>query len=118
MTIQLTQLIYDPKRGGDVAASKDLNYNPDAYHTPKAAAHGFYDAIVEYARKHEGYNDAMVESEIRLWNPERAEQYSGSRVWCVVWEGGPHEWAIRMMIGGSWGHCEPYYGFDLHFYGN
>lgn len=114
---ELSQLIYDPIKGRDVTHSKQIDFDPSKYDTKEAAAKGLYEALIKYAVEVEGYTPELAAGEISCWPPERTEQYSGCRQWCVVWESGPYQWAIPMSMqvrGPNW-YTEPYYSFDLHF---
>ena len=117
MPVELHELIYDPKKGHDVAHPRKVDFDPSKYTSKEAAAHALYEALVKFAMETEGYSEELARGEIHCWPPERTEQYSGTRAWCVVWESGPFEWAIgmSMQLRGPWGYTEPYYSFDLHF---
>lgn len=117
MTIAINELVYSPEHGRDMAVNIPIDYNPSAFKTHEEAAKGLATALRKVAVENYGYTPELSESEIVCWPPERTKQYSGEESWCVVWEGGPYDWAIglSMQIQGPWGHCEPYYGFDLHF---
>lgn len=82
--------------------------------SPKEAAKAVHAFLVKQAKA-----QGQSASEVALIAPGQ-ESYLGVKdCWIVAWEAGPHEWAIpaSMEIGGQWGHAEPYYGFDLMFYG-
>lgn len=118
--IQMHELVFDPKRGRDTMQKVGkLNFDPAYQSSPEEAAKAFYNALIEWAVNHYGMTRQLAEGEIALFAPERTQNYSGDNVWCVVFESGPYDWAIdvSMQMSGPWGHCEPYYGFDLHFYG-
>lgn len=91
----------------------EINFDPSKYKTPASAAKAFYRAIAKLNKKY-----GLNENEVILMNPKRAEEYSGIKAWAVVWEAGPYEWAIEASfeVYGPWGHAEPYYSFDLHFF--
>lgn len=116
-TVTISELMYVPEAGRDMSLSSTLNFDPAKFKTKEAAAKGLHAALIEYAVKVQGYSQELAEGEIKVWNPERTEKYSGFKQWCVVWESGPYDWAIgtSMQVTGPWGYCEPYYGFDLHF---
>lgn len=110
---EITELVYSPQHGRDMAVNRKIDFDPSKYNTKEAAARGLYAALRKEAARI-GQNPDM---EVSLFNPERCKEYSGNEQWCVVWEAGPYDWAISMSmeIQGPWGFCEPYYGFDLHF---
>ncbi len=89
-----------------------IDFNPAKYKTPAGAAKALYKVLLKLNRDY-GFSD----EEVILMNPERAEQYSGSKAWAVVWEAGPYEWATGAYFPSAKGwSAEPYYSFDLHFY--
>jgi hypothetical protein len=73
-----------------------------------------------------------------LWTPDDSEARGCGRVWRVMWEEGPHEWALCLtggtsmfaselgkwsmgnpevvLTGGEHWWCEPHYSFDLGFH--
>ncbi|HEY1878445.1 MAG TPA: hypothetical protein VGG68_00785 [Caulobacteraceae bacterium] len=60
--------------------------------------------------------DHVIEVSIR--KPGERRHFAGETSWCVIWEAGPHDWAIpiSMAITHRTGKlAEPYYGFDLCF---
>lgn len=50
--------------------------------------------------------------------PGEERHYGDTRCWAVVWEAGPHDWAVTASMAITHAHklVEPYYGFDLMFY--
>jgi hypothetical protein len=117
MGLHLSELVYNPQVGHDVAVKIPLDYDPKKYTTHEEAAKALGAALRKVAVSKYGYTPGLAQSEISVWAPERTVQYSGNKQWCVVWEGGPYDWAISLSfdLRGPWGYCEPYYGFDLHF---
>jgi hypothetical protein len=117
MTVHISQLIYVPEAGKDVAFNTPIAFDPEAYRTHEEAARALREALIDYAVTTEGFSRPLAESEISVWAPARTKQYSGCEQWCVVWESGPYQWAVSlsMQLRGPWGFCEPYYSFDLHF---
>jgi len=90
----------------------EIDFDPAKYKTPSGAAKAFYKVLSKINREF-----GFSETEVILMNPERAEQYSGSKAWAVVWEAGPYEWALGAYFPKARGwSAEPYYSFDLHFY--
>ena len=91
----------------------NLDFDPAKYKSVAGAAKAFYKPLCKLAG-----DIGQSADEIMLMNPERTRQYSGYKQWCVVWESGPYEWACTASfeVQGPWGHTEPYYSFDLHFY--
>ena len=112
MSAILSDLVYDPKLGRDIAVPLPFAYFPKAYATKEAAAKGLYDALKKVA-----VEMGQAESEVMLLDPEKSAKYGTGRNWRVCWEAGPFEWAIRASfeIAGPWGYTEPYYSFDLCF---
>jgi len=117
MPVEIYELVYDPRKGMDVAHNFPIDFDPEKYKSHETAANALYEALVKFAVKSYGMTEELARNEIHCWPPERTEQYSGTRAWCVVWESGPFEWSIgmSMQLRGPWGYCEPYYSFDLHF---
>ena len=114
---QISELIFNPMVGRDVATNTEIDFDPSKYTTHEDAAKALGAALKKYAVEVQGYTPDLAEGEISVWPPERTVQYSGSKSWCVVWESGPYDWAISMSMqlrGPNW-YTEPYYGFDLHF---
>ena len=95
----------------------DIDYDGSAYTTVEEAAKGFHTALVKAVKECPDFSDYNTDIEISLFDPKRTLDYSGYEQWCVLFEAGPHEWAIgsSMEVRGPWGHTEPYYSFDLHF---
>ena len=116
--IVLEEPIYQPGRGDVMTKVMTIDYDPSRYTTAEAAARAFHSALVTAMANSGVYCDDDPDIETYLFAPERAVDYSGDKHWCVVWESGPYEWAIgaSWQVRGPWGHTEPYYSFDLHFY--
>lgn len=116
--IVLEEPIYMPGRGDVMTQVMTIDYDPSQYTTAEDAARGFYDAMVKAMGSSDEYDSYDPSIETGLFSPERTLDYSGYHQWCVLWESGPYEWAIgaSWQIRGPWGHTEPYYSFDLHFY--
>ena len=114
---QISELMYVPEAGRDMAFNTEIDFDPLKYKTKEAAAKALGEALVQYAINSQGYSEDLARGEISVWPPKRTKQYSGIEQWCVVWESGPYQWAVAMSmnISGPWGFCEPYYSFDLHF---
>jgi len=91
-----------------------IDYDPKKYSTPAGAAKGLYQALRKECKRR-GYDP---DTEVWIKNPQETEEhgYTGP-AWWVCWESGPFEWAVSTFVGGPWGHAEPYWGFDLAFYG-
>tara|TARA_R110000796_G_scaffold1721_1_gene7096 strand:- start:748 stop:1062 length:315 start_codon:yes stop_codon:yes gene_type:complete len=90
----------------------EIDFDPAKYKTPAGAAKALYKVLSKINKEY-----GLKDTEIMLMNPERAEQYSGSKAWAVVWEAGPYEWALGAYFPNARGwSAEPYYSFDLHFY--
>lgn len=82
--------------------------------TPRGAATAFYNEIVK-ACLAEGLKP---EIETALWSPAEAARRGYARLWTVVWESGPYEWAIteagkQSHIGTV--YVEPYNSHMLTF---
>ena len=91
-------------------------------------------AVLQRIAAETGYNPEHV----RLLSPSESEVYIGpGKVWRVVWEGGPYEWAVNLTLGQSLfagetnrydgrpeivltcaRHylAEPHYSFDIGFF--
>lgn len=113
--ITIDELIYDSKKGRDVAHPIKLDYDPYSYKTVEAAAKGLGAALTKLATKM-GQNA----SEVAVFDPQRSQEAGTGKGWRVIWEAGPYDWAIgaSFKITGPWGYTEPYYGFDLCFVEN
>lgn len=116
--IVLEEPIYMPGRGDVVTEVMTIDYDPSRYTTAEDAAQAFHAALVAAMADSEEYYNYDPDIETSLFAPDRTVDYSGSSHWCVLWESGPYEWAIgaSWQVRGPWGHTEPYYSFDLHFY--
>lgn len=118
--ITVQQLVWSRDKALDeIQDVFDIDYDGSAYTTTEDAAKGFHVALVKAVRECPEFRDYNTDIEISLMSPEQTKQVTGSEAWCVMFEAGPHEWAIgtSMEVRGPWGHTEPYYSFDLHFYG-
>ena len=91
----------------------NIDWNPAAYKTKAGAAKGLYKALRK-ACESVGMNP---NSEVWIKAPEESLEHGYvGKVWHVSWESGPYNWGCSVFAHGEWGHCEPYWGFDLAFY--
>lgn len=84
-------------------------------HQPEAVAKAVDKACRDFARA-VGMNP---ECECDFTEPGAQRHIPAANGWTVVFEAGPHDWAIDAsmeIIGATGLLCEPYYGFDLTFY--
>lgn len=91
-----------------------VDFDPTAYKTPAGAAKALHKALHPVCKAF-GQNPDI---ELMLFDPDKSEEYIGSRAWRVCWEAGPYEWAYTAsdeVHGDKW-VTEPYYSFDLLFY--
>lgn len=95
-----------------------LEQLPDlsAIEDPEEAAKTLYKNLCEWADS-VGHKS---EIEVAIFAP--GERETVDNAWWVMYEAGPHDWAIhytldakRRTYGPGW-HCEPYWGFDVAFY--
>ena len=89
-----------------------LDYDPSKYTSPGRAARGLAAALRKLDKRMGGNG-----SGIWIKSPAESKEHGYVDVWHVCWEDGPYDWAVGTFISGPWGHCEPYWGFDLAFYG-
>lgn len=86
---------------------------PKGQRSAEACARAVYEVLVAAAL--EGQKPAI---EVSIKKPGEPRHFADATCWVVVWEAGPHEWAISasMAIGDHGVLTEPYYSFDLCFY--
>jgi hypothetical protein len=105
-------LIYDPSKGHDVSVGVTIpNSDLSKCKTQEEAAKKLYAAI----RKHASDLGMDPDSEVHLYPPHETKERGYGEFWWLTWEAGPYNWAVATFVNGPWGHCEPYYGFDLQF---
>ena len=88
-----------------------LGYDPRKYKTAAGAAKGLYRLLREHVLE-KGMNPDI---ECFIHSPSEAKEHGYVKSWHVCWESGPYGWAIGTFVGGPWGYCETYWGFDLVF---
>lgn len=114
MTIEMTQLVFNPVKGYDESVPfATLDYDPKSYTNQRDAAFGLYDALCRVSRAH-GQNPDI---EVAIQSAHESQNNGFGHNWRVIWESGPFEWAIALsfQVTGPWGFTEPYYSFDLCF---
>lgn len=90
-----------------------LDWEPNSYETPAAAAKALYAALCKKCEEYGG----DPKWEVWIKSPKESEEHGYvGKVWHVCWESGPYDWACNVFAGGKWGHVETYWGFDLAFY--
>ena len=84
---------------------------------PAVAAKELYE-FLRTASENYGQNPDI---EVGIFKPGERVDTAGNN-WWVLWESGPHDWAIRYQLDGKnrtyardW-YCETYWGFDCIFY--
>ena len=93
-----------------------IQFDPDLYDTPEAAAKAFYEAMKPVVIA-AGQNP---DSELYLATPQEANERGYGNNWQVSWEAGPYEWGVVASLSflfsrtKGW-YTEPYYGFDVCF---
>jgi hypothetical protein len=83
--------------------------------TAQTMANAAYAVLVKHCRLY----DQDPAWEVAIKKPGQPRHIPDDKCWVVVWESGPHDWAIpaSMAIVHATGKlCEPYYSFDLCFY--
>lgn len=107
-------LEWSREAGRDVRKDVPISFDPSEHRTPAAAAVAFRAALAELALAW-----GQSSKEVMLLTPEASERFGTGRNWRVVWEAGPHEWAIPasfwVLNRKSQWYTEPYYSFDLCF---
>lgn len=100
--------------GKDVRKDVPINFDAKEHRNPADAAYALHAALVDLATAW-----GQSAREVALLRPEASEKMGTGRNWRVVWEAGPHQWAIYASF---WIHnhrdgwySEPYYNFDLCF---
>jgi hypothetical protein len=98
-------------------------------------------ALHAWARERSSDLGQNPDIEVSLLTPEKSAELGYGKVWRVMWEAGPHDWAVALTLGGSYlagegayhdaaGNyrkpeviltgsrlwtAEPHYGFDVGF---
>ena len=85
------------------------------YKSPAAAAKAVYKSCRAYAIA----NGMKPDIEVSIKKPGEPRHHDNTKCWTVTFEAGPYEWAVGASCrGDSNVFAEPYYSFDLNFYGS
>jgi hypothetical protein len=99
--------------------SFSIDFEPSRYKTPAGAAKALYRSLIKLNMKW-GVPEESAKKEVLLLSPERSSSLGYGRLWRVMWESGPYEWAVwaSFAIHSDGWYTEPYYSFDLGFVPN
>lgn len=64
---QISELMYVPEAGRDMAFNTEIDFDPLKYKTKEAAAKALGEALVQYAINSQGYSEDLARGEISVW---------------------------------------------------